>query len=219
MMWGLGGAATSRRRAVPDAAQQQVHRLFEFLALPHEAYDKLFERAQTLPDGRSATRSTGMLSDHYVNYAPVLFTLTDLERLVYPWVRAGRCTRFNQYPFQYLDIDCAKQKARMQMRAERHDALCRRSGARARCASCVAGARCDAGRHEQDAARRRSSSTSPAFDPQAMSDAYSGYGDTRRFSIRRTAYDYLARPYKLSSQTRDALPDRSPTAARRSRSR
>jgi ABC-type transport system substrate-binding protein len=43
------------------------------------------------------------------------------------------------------------------------------------------------------------------FDPQAMSDAYSGYVIRAVFDSAY-AYDYLARPYKLVPNTTEALP-------------
>ncbi|MEP6701535.1 MAG: ABC transporter substrate-binding protein, partial [Betaproteobacteria bacterium] len=43
------------------------------------------------------------------------------------------------------------------------------------------------------------------FDPQAMSDAYSGYVMRAMFDAAY-AYDYLARPYKLIPNTAEALP-------------
>ncbi|MFS8085836.1 MAG: ABC transporter substrate-binding protein, partial [Acidobacteriota bacterium] len=43
------------------------------------------------------------------------------------------------------------------------------------------------------------------FDPQAMSDAYSGYVMRAIFDAAYT-YDYLARPYKLVPNTTEALP-------------
>ena len=33
--------------------------------------------------------------------------------LLHPWVQGWKMHSFNQYPFQYLDVDVAKQKAAM----------------------------------------------------------------------------------------------------------
>ena len=79
-----------------------------------KAYDELFERSQVLPDGPERNKVYRQLSDYYATYAPVLMnTWRIANAIVYPWVDGWKMHSFSQYPFQYLDIDVAKQKAAM----------------------------------------------------------------------------------------------------------
>jgi oligopeptide transport system substrate-binding protein len=113
MMWGLGGSA-----AVRDGEQfltQLYSKYIDYSNLSRfrmDSYDRLFERAQTLPDGPERNKVYRALSDHFVTYAPVLFdTYRISNALVYPWVQGWKMHSFYQFPFIYLDIDVAGQKA------------------------------------------------------------------------------------------------------------
>ena len=116
MMWGLGGAASVR-----DGEQfltQLYSKYIDYSNMSRfrmDSYDKLFELAQTLPDGPERNKIYRALSDHFVTYAPVLFsTYRVANALVYPWVQGWKMNSFNQYPFTYLDIDAARRKAVLQ---------------------------------------------------------------------------------------------------------
>ncbi|MEO7761351.1 MAG: ABC transporter substrate-binding protein [Casimicrobiaceae bacterium] len=113
MMWGLGGAATTR-----DGEQFLVGLDSKYIGYSNysrfrmEAYDKLFERSQALPDGPERNKIYRQLSEYYATYAPILFNTWRISNaLVYPWVEGWKMHTFYQFPFQYLDIDIAKQKA------------------------------------------------------------------------------------------------------------
>jgi len=113
MMWSLGGSA-----AVRDGEQfltQLYSKYIDYSNMSRfrmESYDRLFDRAQLLPDGPERDKVYRALSDHFVTYAPVLFNTYRVNNaLVYPWVLGWKMNSFNQYPFTYLDIDVAKQKA------------------------------------------------------------------------------------------------------------
>ncbi|MEP6701534.1 MAG: ABC transporter substrate-binding protein [Betaproteobacteria bacterium] len=113
MMWGLGGSAAVRNGE--DFLTQLYSKYIDysnFSRFKMDSYDKLFEQAQTLPDGPERNKLYRAMSDHFVTYAPVLFnTYQVLSVLVRPWVLGWKMHSFNQYPFLYLDIDLAKQKA------------------------------------------------------------------------------------------------------------
>ncbi|MBK7469442.1 MAG: hypothetical protein IPI73_01250 [Betaproteobacteria bacterium] len=116
MMWGLGGAASVR-----DGEQfltQLYSKYIDYSNMSRfrmDSYDKLFELAQTLPDGPERNKIYRALSDHFVTYAPVLFSTNRVANaLVYPWVQGWKMNSFNQYPFTYLDIDAARRKAVLQ---------------------------------------------------------------------------------------------------------
>jgi oligopeptide transport system substrate-binding protein len=77
-----------------------------------DSYDRLYELAQTLPDGPERNKVYRTLSDHFVTYAPVLFDTNRVDNaLVYPWVQGWKMNSFSQFPFVFLDIDANKQKA------------------------------------------------------------------------------------------------------------
>lgn len=116
MMFGLGGLA-----AVRDG-EQFLSPLYSkyidysnFSRFRMDSYDRLFELAQTLPDGSERNKVYRSLSDHFVTYAPILFDTNRIDNaLVYPWVQGWKMNSFSQYPFPYLDIDTARQKAALQ---------------------------------------------------------------------------------------------------------
>ena len=113
MMWGLGLSATVRD------GEQFLTQLYSkyidysnFSRFRMDSYDRLFELAQTLPDGPERTKVYRAMSDHFVTYAPVLFSTNRIANvLVYPWVQGWKMHSFNQFPFTYLDIDTVRQKA------------------------------------------------------------------------------------------------------------
>ena len=115
MMWGLGGQASVRD------GEQFLSGLYskniDYSNLSRfrmESYDKLYEVAQTLPDGAERNKVYRALSDHFVTYAPILFSTNRvLNVLIHPWVQGWKMHSFDQYPFPYLDVDTAKQKAAM----------------------------------------------------------------------------------------------------------
>jgi ABC-type transport system substrate-binding protein len=113
MMWGLGGLA-----AVRDGEQflSQLYSKYidysNFSRFRMDSYDRLYELAQTLPDGPERNKVYRTLSDHFVTYAPVLFDTNRVDNaLVYPWVQGWKMNSFSQFPFVFLDIDANKQKA------------------------------------------------------------------------------------------------------------
>jgi ABC-type transport system substrate-binding protein len=113
MMFGLGGLAPVRD------GEQFLSPLYSkyidysnFSRFRMDSYDRLFELAQTLPDGPARNKAYRNLSDYFVTYAPILFDTNRIDNaLVYPWVQGWKMNSFSQYPFLYLDIDTARQKA------------------------------------------------------------------------------------------------------------
>jgi ABC-type transport system substrate-binding protein len=113
MMWGLGGLAQVRDGEQFLASLYSKYIDYSnFSRFRMDSYDRLFELAQTLPDGPERTKVYRALSDHFVTFAPVLFDTNRISNaLVYPWVQGWKMHSFNPFPFIFLDIDMAKQKA------------------------------------------------------------------------------------------------------------
>ena len=112
MMWGLGGQASVRdgEQFLSGLYSKNIDSNFSRFRM--ESYDKLYELAQTLPDGPERNKVYRTLSDHFVTYAPILFSTNRVANvLVHPWVQGWKMNSFDQYPYIYLYIDAAKQKA------------------------------------------------------------------------------------------------------------
>ena len=75
-------------------------------------YDRLFERAQLLPDGPERNKVYRQLADYHYTYAPVMLGVYRISNaLLHPWVQGWKSHAFEQYPWWYLDIDPAKRGA------------------------------------------------------------------------------------------------------------
>jgi oligopeptide transport system substrate-binding protein len=75
-------------------------------------YDKLFDQARQLPDSPERTQLFQRMSRLMTAYAPWKLDAFRYETvLVYPWVLGYKHNVFDQYPWQYLDVDVA-QRAR-----------------------------------------------------------------------------------------------------------
>ena len=75
-------------------------------------YDKLYDRARELPDSPERTRLFQRMSQLVTAYAPWKLDAFRYETvLVYPWVLGYKHNVFDQYPWQYLDLDVARRAA------------------------------------------------------------------------------------------------------------
>jgi oligopeptide transport system substrate-binding protein len=75
-------------------------------------YDGLYDRARELPDSPERTRLFRRMSQLVTAYAPWKLDAFRYETvLVYPWVLGYKHNVFDQYPWQYLDLDVARRAA------------------------------------------------------------------------------------------------------------
>ena len=69
-------------------------------------YDRLYEKARSLPDGPERLKAERRMSELVNAYAPWVLTAFRYENvLVQPWVRGYKYNPTHQYPFAYLDVD------------------------------------------------------------------------------------------------------------------
>ena len=72
-------------------------------------YDRLFDQARQLPDSPERTQLFQRMSQLMTAYAPWKLDAYRYETvLVYPWVLGYKHNVFDQYPWQYLDLDPAR---------------------------------------------------------------------------------------------------------------
>ena len=106
-MWGLGNISTT-----PDGfgfygllygGNAGFSNLSRF-ALPE--YDRLYERARSLPDGPERLAAGRRMSELVFAYAPWVLTAFRYENvLVQPWVRGYKYNPTFQFPFAYVDVE------------------------------------------------------------------------------------------------------------------
>jgi len=109
-MWGLGNISnTTEGFGFLDllyGPHAGVTNLARF-RLPE--YDKLYDQARQLPDSPERTRLFQRMSQLVTAYAPWKLDAFRYETvLVYPWVLGYKHSVFDQYPWQYLDVDVAR---------------------------------------------------------------------------------------------------------------
>jgi ABC-type transport system substrate-binding protein len=69
-------------------------------------YDRLYEKARSLPDGPERLQAERRMSELVSAYAPWVLTAFRYENvLVQPWVRGFKYNPTHQYPFAHLDVD------------------------------------------------------------------------------------------------------------------
>jgi ABC-type transport system substrate-binding protein len=72
-------------------------------------YNKLFDQAHQLPDSPERTRIFQRMSQLVTAYAPWKLDAFRYETVVvYPWVLGYKHNVFDQYPWQYLDVEVAR---------------------------------------------------------------------------------------------------------------
>jgi peptide/nickel transport system substrate-binding protein len=106
-MWGLGNISTT-----PDGfgffgllygGNAGFSNLSRF-ALPE--YDRLYEKARSLPDGPERLQAERRMSELVFAYAPWVLTAFRYENvLVQPWVRGYKYNPTFQFPFAYVDVE------------------------------------------------------------------------------------------------------------------
>ena len=106
-MWGLGNISTT-----PDGfgffgllygGNAGFSNLSRF-ALPE--YDRLYEKARSLPDGAERLAAERRMSELVFAYAPWVLTAFRYENmLVQPWVRGYKYNPTFQFPFAYVDVE------------------------------------------------------------------------------------------------------------------
>ena len=75
-------------------------------------YDRVYEKARSLPDSAERTRELRRMSELVNAYAPWVMLAFRVENvLVQPWVLGYKNNPTYQYPFPYLDIDTARRDA------------------------------------------------------------------------------------------------------------
>jgi ABC-type transport system substrate-binding protein len=69
-------------------------------------FDRLYEKARSLPDGAERLATERKMSELFNAYAPWVLTAFRYENvLVQPWLRGYKINPTWQYPFAYLDVD------------------------------------------------------------------------------------------------------------------
>ena len=108
--WQLGGIA-----AVREGESFLNHMYSKMIGASNygnfrlDAYDRLFEKSQLLPDGPERNRIYRQLADYHYNYASAMLGVFRYSNLLlHPWVVGWKPHAFEQYPFWHLDIDLAK---------------------------------------------------------------------------------------------------------------
>ena len=72
-------------------------------------YDRVYEKARSLPDSPERTRELRRMSELISAYAPWVMLAFRVENvLVQPWVLGYKNNPTYQYPFPYLDLDIAR---------------------------------------------------------------------------------------------------------------
>jgi ABC-type transport system substrate-binding protein len=111
--WQLGGIA-----AVREGESFLNHMYSKMIGASNygnfrlDAYDKLFEKSQLLPDGPERNRIYRQLADYHYTYASAMLGVFRYSNvLLHPWVVGWKPHAFEQYPFWHLDIDLAKRAA------------------------------------------------------------------------------------------------------------
>jgi len=75
-------------------------------------YDRVYEKARSLPDSPARTRELRRMSELVSAYAPWVLMAFRIENvIVQPWVMGYKYNPTYQYPFPYLDIDTARRTA------------------------------------------------------------------------------------------------------------
>jgi ABC-type transport system substrate-binding protein len=75
-------------------------------------YDRLYERARSLPDSPERTRELRRMSELVSAYAPWVMLAFRVENvLVQPWLHGYKNNPTYQYPFPYLDVEAARRGA------------------------------------------------------------------------------------------------------------
>ena len=69
-------------------------------------FDRLYEEARAMPDGRARLLLERRMSELFNAYAPWVLTAFRYENvLVQPWLRGYKYNPTFQYPFAYVDVD------------------------------------------------------------------------------------------------------------------
>jgi ABC-type transport system substrate-binding protein len=110
--WQLGGIASAREgESFLNHLYSKMIGTTNYGNFKLDAYDKLFEKSQLLPDGPERNRIYRQLADYHYNYAAAMLGVFRYSNvLLHPWMLGWKSHAFEQYPFAYLDIDLAKRK-------------------------------------------------------------------------------------------------------------
>jgi ABC-type transport system substrate-binding protein len=112
-MWSLGNISITT----------EAFSFFDLLYGPHSGvtnlarfnlpeFNQLYDKARQLPDSSERTRLFQKMSELVTAYAPWKLDAYRYETvLIYPWVLGYKYNPFNQFPWQYLDLDVARREA------------------------------------------------------------------------------------------------------------
>jgi oligopeptide transport system substrate-binding protein len=112
-MWSLGNISITT----------EAFGFFDLLYGPHSGvtnlarfnlpeFNQLYDKARQLPDSSERTRLFQKMSELVTAYAPWKLDAYRYETvLIYPWVLGYKYNPFNQFPWQYLDLDVARREA------------------------------------------------------------------------------------------------------------
>ena len=112
-MWSLGNISNTT----------EAFGFFDLLYGPHAGvtnlarfnlpeFNQLYERARQLPDSPERTKLFQQMSQLVTAYAPWKLDAYRFETvLVDPWVLGYKYSPFDQFPWQYLDLDTARRAA------------------------------------------------------------------------------------------------------------
>jgi peptide/nickel transport system substrate-binding protein len=75
-------------------------------------YDRLYEKARSLPDGPERLQTERRMSELVALYAPWVLTAFRYENvLIQPWVRGYKYNPTYQFPFAYVDVERSRAEA------------------------------------------------------------------------------------------------------------
>ena len=109
MMWGVGWIAST-----PDGDPFYSYLYSPNIGTSNDArlrlreYDKLYEQAHALPDGRERSAIFHKMNELIFGYAPwIMATYSYYNVVAQPWLKGFKFNPFKTHQFQYYDVDAA----------------------------------------------------------------------------------------------------------------
>ena len=112
MMWGVGWIAST-----PDGDPFYSYLYSPNIGTSNDArlrlreYDKLYEQAHALPDGRERSAIFHKMNELIFGYAPwIMATYSYYNVVAQPWLKGFKFNPFKTHQFQYYDVDAAARR-------------------------------------------------------------------------------------------------------------
>jgi len=112
MMWGVGWIAST-----PDGDPFYSYLYSPNIGTSNDArlrlpeYDKLYEQAHALPDGKERDALFRKMNDLIFGYAPwVMATYSYYNVVAQPWLKGFKFNPFKTHQFQYYDVDASARR-------------------------------------------------------------------------------------------------------------